>query len=185
MTVAEASRTRDRHRSADPNVSPDNSQPASGATEMDDLEETSKLAKIALIVEIMEETRKSKDWLVDQIKQKRQKITITPAMNTVGILKMCSIDVVSNLLSSLQSKERYDIDVIIPPVTREYHWFFTDIVAASDPTKTTMDQARKIILLNRLIELTDTFKQREPDTTLVLPTGDGMAIGFNDSPEKH
>lgn len=139
---------------------------------------------IALIVEIMEESRKSKDWLVDQIKQKRQKIAITPAMSTVGILKMCSMDVISNLLGSLQSKERYDIDVTIPPVTREYHWFFTDIVAASDPTKTTMDQARKIILLNRLIELTDTFKQRDTETTLILPTGDGMAMGFDDSPEK-
>ena len=57
-------------------------------------------------------------------------------------------------------------------------------MAASDPTKTTMDQARKIILLNRLIELTDSFKQRDTATTLVLPTGDGMAIGFDDSPEK-
>ncbi|HKU50794.1 MAG TPA: hypothetical protein VJP79_12660, partial [Nitrososphaera sp.] len=124
----------------------DNNQVDSGATEIvENIEETSKLAKIALIVEIMEESRKGKDWLIDQIKQKRQKIAITPAMNTVGILKMCSLDVVSNLLISLQSKERYDIDVIIPPVTREYHWFFTDIVAASDPTKTTMDQARKII----------------------------------------
>jgi hypothetical protein len=47
-----------------------------------------------------------------------------------------------------------------------------------------MDQARKIILLNRLIELTDSFKQRDTATTLVLPTGDGMAIGFDDSPEK-
>ena len=143
-----------------------------------------KLANIAQIVEIMEETHKQKDWLVDQIKQKRQRIPITPAMSTVGILKMCSVEVVSNMLSSLQSKERYDIDITIPPITKEYHWFFTDIVAASDPTKTTMDQARKIILLNRLIELTDSFKQRETGTTLVLPTGDGMAIGFDDSPEK-
>jgi class 3 adenylate cyclase len=146
--------------------------------------EIGKLANIAQIVEIMEETHKQKDWLVDQIKQKRQRIPITPAMSTVGILKMCSVEVVSNMLSSLQSKERYDIDITIPPITKEYHWFFTDIVAASDPTKTTMDQARKIILLNRLIELTDSFKQRETGTTLVLPTGDGMAIGFDDSPEK-
>jgi class 3 adenylate cyclase len=150
----------------------------------DNIVENGKLAKIALIVEIMEETSKNKDWLIDQIKQKRQKIAITPAMSTVGILKMCSFDVISNLLRSLQSKERYDIDVVIPPVTKEYHWFFTDIVAASDPTKTTMDQARKIILLNRLIELTDAFKQKDAATTLVLPTGDGMAIGFDDSPEK-
>lgn len=83
----------------------------------------------------------------------------------------------------LRSKE-FDIDVVIPPITKNYHWFFTDIVAASDPTKTTMDQARKIILLNKLIEMTDVFKQRDPETTLILPTGDGMAMGFDDSPEK-
>lgn len=147
-------------------------------------QEISKLAQIALIVEIMDETHKTKDWLADMIKQKREKITITPAMTNVGILKMCSMDVVSNILASLQSKERYDIDITIPPITREYHWFFTDIVAASDPTKTTMDQARKIILLNKLIEMTDAFKQRDPEATLILPTGDGMAIGFNDSSEK-
>ncbi|MGI0036825.1 MAG: hypothetical protein ACRD99_00520, partial [Nitrososphaera sp.] len=141
MTAQEA-HSRHKQKGATAEASLDRSELASGATEMDDLEETSKLAKIALIVEIMEESGKNKDWLIDQIKQKRQKISITPAMNTVGILKMCTGDVVSNLLISLQSKERYDIDVIIPPVTREYHWFFTDIVAASDPTKTTMDQAR-------------------------------------------
>ena len=186
MTVAqeEASRSGRKNRARGQKDSLDDSQIESNATVMDNVEETGKLARIALIVEIMDESSKNKDWLVDQIKQKHQKIAFTPAMTTVGILKMCSIDVISNLLSSLQSKERYDIDVTIPPVTREYHWFFTDIVAASDPTKTTMDQARKIILLNRLIELTDTFKQRDTEATLVLPTGDGMAIGFDDSPEK-
>jgi class 3 adenylate cyclase len=146
--------------------------------------ETSKLANIAQIIEILEESHKTKDWLVDQIKQKRQRIMITPAMSTVRILKMCSDEVISNLLASLQSKERFDIDITIPPITKEYHWFFTDIVAASDPTKTTLDQARKIILLNKLVEMTDSFRQRDPETTLVLPTGDGMAIGFDDSPEK-
>ncbi len=157
-------------------------QPSSISDE--NVEEIRRLAQIAQIVEIMEEAHKSKDWLGDLIKQKRQKITITPAMTTVGILKMCTTDVIANILASLQSKERFDIDIAIPPITREYHWFFTDIVAASDPTKTTMDQARKIILLNKLIEMTDAFKQRDPEATLILPTGDGMAIGFNDSPEK-
>ena len=185
MTAAQQQAPRSRQKPDEQeDAGLDDTQIDSNASEMDNEEEVSKLARIALIVEIMEETHKNKDWLVDQIKQKRQKIAITPAMNTVGILKMCSFDLISNLLSSLQSKERYDIDVTIPPVTREYHWFFTDIVAASDPTKTTMDQARKIILLNRLIELTDSFKQRDQETTLVLPTGDGMAIGFDDSPEK-
>jgi len=39
-------------------------------------------------------------------------------------------------------------------------------------------------VLNQLIERTEVFRQRESDATLILPTGDGMAIGFSDSPEK-
>lgn len=142
-----------------------------------------KLATIAEIVELMEESNKNKDWLLDQIKQKRQKVPVKPGMSTVGILKMCTQEFLSNVLGYLRSQE-FDMDVVIPPITKNYHWFFTDIVAASDPTKTTMDQARKIILLNKLIEMTDVFKQRDPETTLILPTGDGMAMGFDDSPEK-
>lgn len=142
-----------------------------------------KLATIAEVVELMEESNKNKDWLLDQIKQKKQRVPIKPGQSTVGILKMCSQEFLSNILGYLRSKE-FDIDVVIPPITKNYHWFFTDIVAASDPTKTTMDQARKIILLNKLIEMTDVFKQRDPETTLILPTGDGMAMGFDDSPEK-
>jgi hypothetical protein len=69
-------------------------------------------------------------------------------------------------------------------LTVTYHWFFTDIVAGSDPTITTNEQALKIIVLNQLIERTEVFRQRESDATLILPTGDGMAIGFSDSPEK-
>lgn len=146
--------------------------------------EVEKLAKIAQIVELMDETRKNRDWLFDQIKQKRQKISARPEMSTVGILKMCSQEFLDNVFGYLQSNEFADVEVVVPPITKNYHWFFTDIVAASDPTKTTIDQARKIILLNKLIEVTDSFKQRDPETTLVLPTGDGMAIGFDDSPEK-
>ena len=146
--------------------------------------ELEKLAKIALIIELMDETKKNRDWLLDQIKQKRQKISTRPEMSTVGILKMCSEEFLNNTYGYLQSNEFADVEVEIPPITKNYHWFFTDIVAASDPTKTTVDQARKIILLNKLIEVTDSFKQRDSETTLVLPTGDGMAIGFDDSPEK-
>ena len=147
------------------------------------LPEREKLASIAEIIELLEESNKNKDWLLDQIKQKRQKVQVKPGMSTVGILKMCTQEFLNNILGHLQSKE-FDIDVVIPPITKNYHWFFTDIVAASDPTKTTMDQARKIILLNKLIEMTDVFKQRDSETTLILPTGDGMAMGFDDSPEK-
>lgn len=142
-----------------------------------------KLAKIAEIVELMEDTRKNRDWLLDQLKQKRQKIPARPETSTVGILKMCSQEFLDNILGNLQVNEFADVEVVIPPITKYYHWFFTDIVAASDPSKTTMDQARKIIFLNKLIEVTDTFKQSDPETTLVMPTGDGMAIGFDDSAE--
>ncbi len=132
----------------------------------------------------MDETRKNRDWLFDQIKQKRQRVSVRPEMSVVGILKMCSQEFLDNILGYLRSNEFADIEIVVPPITKNYHWFFTDIIAASDPTKTTIDQARKIIVLNKLIEMTDTFKQRGPETTLVLPTGDGMAIGFDDSPEK-
>jgi hypothetical protein len=96
---------------------------------------------------------------------------------------MCSTEFLDNIIGYLRSNEFADIEVIVPPITKDYHWFFTDVIAASDPKRTTQDQARKIILLNQLIGNTDVFKQRDTATTLVLPTGDGMAIGFDDSSE--
>jgi len=50
-------------------------------------------------------------------------------------------------------------------------------------TIVTKQQATKIVVLNELIERTETFKHRDPKTTVILPTGDGMVIGFGDSPE--
>jgi hypothetical protein len=38
-------------------------------------------------------------------------------------------------------------------------------------------------VLNELIERTEVFQNRDPASTVILPTGDGMAIGFSDSPE--
>jgi hypothetical protein len=142
-----------------------------------------KLAKIAELMELLEETKKNRDWLLDQIKQKRQRVAARPDMTSVGILKMCSTEFLDNIIGYLRSNEFADIEVIVPPITKDYHWFFTDVIAASDPKRTTQDQARKIILLNQLIGNTDVFKQRDTATTLVLPTGDGMAIGFDDSSE--
>jgi hypothetical protein len=158
--------------------------PAKSNVSFTDLAEVEKLARIAEVVELMEETKKNRDWLLDQIKQKRQRVSAKPDMTSVGILKMCSMEFLDNIVGYLRSNEFADVEVVVPPITKHYHWFFTDIIAASDPTRTTQDQARKIILLNKLIEMTDVFKQRDPATTLVLPTGDGMAIGFDDSPEK-
>jgi hypothetical protein len=146
--------------------------------------ELEKLAKIAELVDLLEETKKNRDWLLDQIKQKRQKVAVKPEMTSVAILKMCTVEFLVHMIGYLRSNEFADVEVVVPPITKHYHWFFTDIVAASDPTRTTQDQARKIVLLNKLIGMSDVFKQRDVATTLVLPTGDGMAIGFDDSPEK-
>ena len=68
--------------------------------------------------------------------------------------------------------------------TKTFHWFFTDIVGSSDPNITTEDQIEKITALIDSVKNTATFKSTTPDERYVLPTGDGMAIGFRDSPEK-
>lgn len=148
-----------------------------------DGKEVEKLAQIAEVMELLEETHKNKDWLLDQIKQNRIKVQIKPTMSVVGILKACPAHFISHLVDIMNLNELEEFEGP-PPLTVTYHWFFTDIVAGSDPTITTNEQARKIIVLNQLIDRTEVFKQRDPDSTLVLPTGDGMAIGFADSPEK-
>ena len=132
----------------------------------------------------MEETHKDKNWILERLRANHLKIPdLKSTMGTVGILKVCPSNFISHLLGLLKFSE---IDVFEgpPPLTTTYHWFFTDIVASSDPTITTNEQARKIIVLNKLIERTEVFRMRDPDSTLILPTGDGMAIGFSDSPEK-
>ena len=58
------------------------------------------------------------------------------------------------------------------------------VLYRSDPKVTVDDQARKIIELNKLIQRTTTFRNREHVSTTILPTGDGNAIGFKDNPEK-
>jgi hypothetical protein len=57
-------------------------------------------------------------------------------------------------------------------------------VASTDPSITVDDQAWKIVELNKLIQRTTTFRNRDKRGTIVLPTGDGNAIGFKDNPEK-
>lgn len=146
-------------------------------------EEVQKLAQIAEVMELLEETHKSKDWILEQIRQDRVKVVARPTMSLVGILKACPTNFVSHLIDLMNLSELEEFEGP-PPLTVTYHWFFTDIVASSDPTITTNEQARKIIVLNQLIERTSIFRQKDPESTLVLPTGDGMAIGFSDSPEK-
>jgi hypothetical protein len=120
------------------------------------VQESQKMANIAELVELMEESHKDKNWIMDQIRQKRQKITPKPDMGMVAILKMCTPDFILHMIGSLKNQELEDYEAP-PPLTQTYHWFFTDIVAGSDPSLTTNEQARKIIVLNKLIENTDIF----------------------------
>lgn len=73
----------------------------------------------------------------------------------------------------------------IPTPTRLFHahFFFVDIVGLSDPSMSTKTQVKKIEVLNKSISETPTYQNIPKDTILVLPTGDGMCLGFLQGPE--
>jgi KaiC/GvpD/RAD55 family RecA-like ATPase len=77
----------------------------------------------------------------------------------------------SNILYSLQ------------PGVVNANFFFIDIVGLSDPLLSVENQIRKIEDLNSLIASCDTFTKVARDDKIVLPTGDGMVIGFLMNPE--
>jgi len=58
------------------------------------------------------------------------------------------------------------------------HIFFIDVVGLSNPMLSTKTQIKKIKALNRCILDCNAYKLVSPDLTFVLPTGDGMVIGF-------
>lgn len=61
-------------------------------------------------------------------------------------------------------------------------FFFIDIVGLSDPSLSIRKQIQKIESLNKLIAFCDAFKAAS-GKRILLPTGDGMAIGFLLNPE--
>lgn len=63
------------------------------------------------------------------------------------------------------------------------HFFFVDIVGLSDPSVSTRIQIKKIQTLNSIVMNSTSFRFTPKDTMLVLPTSDGMAIGFLQGPE--
>jgi Adenylate and Guanylate cyclase catalytic domain len=62
-------------------------------------------------------------------------------------------------------------------------FFFIDIVGLSDPIISTEAQLRKIELLNRFIKECHSYRAIDANDLLILPTGDGMAIGFLKQPD--
>jgi len=156
---------------------PDLGQARSNARDLE------KLANIAEIVELLEDTQQdNKEWLIKQVKENRLKIHVHNGMNTILILKSCPPEFLTNLLTLLRSKKSND--EFLTPLSKTYHWFFTDIVSSSDPRITTKEQLRKIIELNKMIKRTDVFGREKPDSMMIIPTGDGVAIGFEHHPEK-
>ena len=133
------------------------------------------------ILHLMEKSGRDKYWLLEQLERKKLRIGATPAMTTVEILQACHAGFLESITETLKNA----IPGIEPPrFTNTYHWFFTDIVAGANPDVATDDQTRKILALNNLIRKTHTFRTRNPSSTIIIPTGDGVAVGYRDHPEK-
>ena len=145
--------------------------------------EIEKIRNIAEIQGLLDETHRGKDWIFQEMKKQSLKTSAKLTMNSFEILSLCPPGFVSHLLRVLKGDDFEDFEDV-KTLTKTYHWFFTDIVAGSDPSIPTKYQVRKIMVLNELINRTEIFKHRDSDSTVILPTGDGMAIGFSDSPEK-
>lgn len=141
------------------------------------------LSQIAEILALMEESHKNKSWIARMIKKEKIKVPVKLTMNSYQILSACPDDFIAKLLHSLKGQDIDDL-ADVSTLTKTFHWFFTDIVAGSNPNLVTTEQVRKVIVLNELILRTETFKNHDPKGTVILPTGDGMAIGFDDSPER-
>jgi len=69
------------------------------------------------------------------------------------------------------------------PVVLDYHFFFIDIVGLSDPKLVVAKQKEKIERLNGFIKDCEAYRKTPDDAKIILPTGDGMAIGFMENPE--
>jgi hypothetical protein len=139
------------------------------------------MENIAEILGVLEEKNLSKDWLLGELKRHKIKTDVSVSSNSYQILKNCEPEKIQKILDVLKE------DLAIKDVktlTRTLHWFFIDIISSSDPNLSVKSQARKIYALNELIQRTDTFKKEKLEYLDILPTGDGLAIGFSDSPEK-
>jgi KaiC/GvpD/RAD55 family RecA-like ATPase len=74
-------------------------------------------------------------------------------------------------------------DTGLPSVAFDASFFFIDIVGLSDPTLSVKRQVQKIQILNELIHSCDSFRKASTGKKIILPTGDGTAIGFLSNPE--
>lgn len=131
---------------------------------------------------LLEEKEKNKDWVLEELKRRRVKLSVAPTENTYEILKASPKKFVKQIYHLLKGDELAVSEV--QTLSKTYHWLFVDIISSANPKMTIKAQARKIRTLNEITKKTETFKQRDPNLTKIHWTGDGMAIGFPDSPEK-
>ena len=136
---------------------------------------------IAQILGILSETHRNKDWVLKEIQRHHLKLPKKDSMNSFELLNNCPESFVANLYRALTGETVEGFEDALS-VTRTYHWLFTDIVGATNPTTPTREQVRKIVVLNELIARTETFRSKDP-STVILPVGDGVAVGFRDSLE--
>jgi class 3 adenylate cyclase len=66
----------------------------------------------------------------------------------------------------------------LPSEAFDASFFFIDIVGLSDPTMSVKKQVQKIEMMNKLILSCDPFRRGSTGKKIILPAGDGMAIGF-------
>ena len=74
-------------------------------------------------------------------------------------------------------------EIGLPSEVLNVNFFFIDIVGLSDPMLSVRKQITKIENLNRMINSCDIFTKGSSEKRIILPTGDGMAIGFLLNPE--
>lgn len=146
-----------------------------------------KLEIVAKILGLLEEKSKNKDWLLEELKYFKEKLSVSTTSNSFEILRHCPEKTLRKIHSLLED-DFLGIEEIRTQ-TKTLHWFFTDIVGSSDPKIPVKSQIRKINVLQNCLQNTEVFKKIAEDfkkherKAVILPTGDGMSIGFEDSPE--
>ena len=74
-------------------------------------------------------------------------------------------------------------DTGLPSEAFDASFFFIDMVGLSDPTLSVKNQVHKIESLNELIHSCDAYRKVSAGKKVILPAGDGMALGFLSKPE--
>jgi len=103
----------------------------------------------------------------------------TPAKSASGTFHPHCLDTYQKLGAIYGSHVIYALQ----PGVVDANFFFIDIVGLSNPLMSVEKQIGKIEDLNALIGSCEAYSKVPKDKKIVLPTGDGMAVGFLINPE--